>query len=87
MYLLADTVTIDWKETIFAIVGGLGIFLFGINMMGDSLKAIAGSRLKIIIEKTSECINSMFEPTCDQNVKFIISVSINFTQKTQIVPS
>ena len=53
MYLLADTVTIDWKETIFAIVGGLGIFLFGINMMGDSLKAIAGSRLKIIIEKTT----------------------------------
>jgi phosphate:Na+ symporter len=53
MYLLADTITIDWKETIFAIVGGLGIFLFGINMMGDSLKAIAGSKLKIIIEKTT----------------------------------
>ena len=53
MYLLADTVTIEWKETIFAIVGGLGIFLFGINMMGDSLKAIAGSKLKIIIEKTT----------------------------------
>lgn len=53
MYLLAGTVVIDWKETIFAIVGGLGIFLFGINMMGDSLKAIAGSRLKIIIEKTT----------------------------------
>lgn len=53
MYLLADTITIEWKETIFAIVGGLGIFLFGINMMGDSLKAIAGSKLKIIIEKTT----------------------------------
>ncbi len=53
MYLIADTVTIEWKETIFAIVGGLGIFLFGINMMGDSLKAIAGSKLKIIIEKTT----------------------------------
>lgn len=53
MYLLADTVTIEWKETIFAIVGGLGIFLFGINMMGDSLKAIAGSKMKIIIEKTT----------------------------------
>lgn len=53
MYLLADTIIIDWKETIFAIVGGLGIFLFGINMMGDSLKAIAGSKLKIIIEKTT----------------------------------
>lgn len=53
MYLIADTVTIEWKETIFAIVGGLGIFLYGINMMGDSLKAIAGNKLKIIIEKTT----------------------------------
>ncbi|MBU1020758.1 MAG: Na/Pi cotransporter family protein [Firmicutes bacterium] len=53
MYLLADTVVIDWKETIFAIVGGLGIFLFGINMMGDSLKSLAGTKLKVIIEKTT----------------------------------
>ncbi len=53
MNLLADTVIIDWQITIFAIVGGLGIFLYGINLMGDSLKAIAGSKLKIIIEKTT----------------------------------
>lgn len=38
---------------IITIVGGLGIFLFGINMMGDSLKAIAGDRLKVFIEKTT----------------------------------
>jgi len=53
MYLLADTVVINWKETIFAIVGGLGIFLYGINLMGDSLKALAGNRLKMIIEKST----------------------------------
>ena len=53
MNLLADTVVIDWKTTIFAIVGGLGIFLYGINLMGDSLKALAGNKLKIIIEKTT----------------------------------
>ncbi len=53
MNLLADAVVIDWKVTIFAIVGGLGIFLYGINLMGDSLKALAGSKLKIIIEKTT----------------------------------
>ncbi len=53
MYLLADTVNIDWQVTIFAIVGGLGIFLYGINLMGDSLKALAGNKLKIIIEKTT----------------------------------
>ncbi len=53
MNLLASTVAIDWKTTIFAIVGGLGIFLYGINLMGDSLKALAGSKLKLIIEKTT----------------------------------
>ena len=44
--------SIDWQTTIFAIVGGLGIFLYGINLMGDSLKALAGNKLKLIIEKS-----------------------------------
>jgi len=50
--LLMDIV-IDWQWTIFHIVGGLGIFLYGINLMGDSLKKIAGKKLKIILEKTT----------------------------------
>ncbi len=33
------------------IFGGLGIFLFGIKYMGDGLKAIAGDRLRDIIDK------------------------------------
>ncbi len=48
-YLLA----IDWKTTVFAIVGGLGIFLFGISMMSESLKKLAGSKLKMILEKST----------------------------------
>ena len=36
-----------------AVLGGLGLFLYGINQMGDSLKIIAGDRLKTIIEKTT----------------------------------
>jgi phosphate:Na+ symporter len=47
---LAD---IDWKVTIFEIVGGLGIFLYGINLMSDALKKIAGSKLKLFLEKTT----------------------------------
>ena len=35
-----------------AVLGGLGLFLYGINLMGDSLKTIAGDKLKKIIEKT-----------------------------------
>ncbi|MDC7244218.1 MAG: Na/Pi cotransporter family protein, partial [Sphaerochaetaceae bacterium] len=44
---------IEWKTTIFAVVGGLGIFLYGINLMSDSLKKIAGSRLKLFLEKST----------------------------------
>lgn len=43
----------DWWVITFEIVGGLGIFLYGINLMGDSLKAIAGNRMKLIIEKST----------------------------------
>lgn len=39
--------------TIMMILGGLGIFLYGINLMGDSLKELAGDKLKVIIEKTT----------------------------------
>jgi phosphate:Na+ symporter len=46
-------IVIDWKVTIFEILGGLGIFLYGINLMSDSLKKIAGSKLKIILEKST----------------------------------
>lgn len=35
------------------IIGGLGIFIFGIHLMGESLKKIAGNKLKLIIEKTT----------------------------------
>jgi phosphate:Na+ symporter len=35
------------------VFGGLALFLFGINLMSDSLKAAAGNNLKSIIEKTT----------------------------------
>lgn len=38
----------------FNIFGGLGIFLFGIHIMSDSLKLLAGKRLKLIIEKSTK---------------------------------
>lgn len=45
--------TVNWTETIFLIIGGLGIFLYGIHMMGESLKLLAGNKLKVMIEKTT----------------------------------
>ncbi len=33
----------------FGILGGLGLFLFGMNLMSEGIKAVAGSRLKILL--------------------------------------
>ena len=40
-------------ENIMFVFGGLALFLFGINLMSDSLKAAAGNKLKSIIEKAT----------------------------------
>ena len=40
-------------DSLMYVFGGLAIFLFGINMMSDSLKAAAGNKLKSIIEKST----------------------------------
>jgi phosphate:Na+ symporter len=45
--------TIDWKITVFEIIGGLGIFLYGINLMSEALKKLAGAKLKLFLEKTT----------------------------------
>ncbi|MFV0247298.1 MAG: Na/Pi cotransporter family protein [Mycoplasmatales bacterium] len=39
------------QENIFLLIGGLGIFLYGIKLMGDSLKELAGENLKVLINK------------------------------------
>ena len=39
------------------ILGGFGLFLIGINFMGDGLKAVAGDKLRDYIDKyTTLCI-------------------------------
>lgn len=44
---------IDWFNIAFLVIGGLGIFLYGIHIMGDSLKLIAGTKFKVMIEKST----------------------------------
>ena len=41
-----------WQAILF-VLGGLGVFLFGIHMMGSSLKDLAGDRLRVIIQKST----------------------------------
>ncbi len=45
--------SIDIKTLVFSILGGVAIFIFGITLMSDFLKKIAGSKLKLILEKTT----------------------------------
>lgn len=51
----------EYKESFFMLLGGLGVFLYGIKLMGDSLKAYAGDDLRDIINKyTSTPIKGVF---------------------------
>ena len=36
--------------TVFSLLGGLGLFLFGIKTMGDGLEQAAGSKMKRLLE-------------------------------------
>lgn len=42
------------KDTIFYTVGGLGLFLFGMKLMSEGLRASAGRRLKSILESMTK---------------------------------
>ncbi len=43
--------TPDWWKMTMTLLGGLAIFLYGMELMTDSLKAVAGDRMKMILEK------------------------------------
>ena len=36
---------------VIALLGGLAFFLFGMSLLGDGLKRVAGSKLETILEK------------------------------------
>jgi phosphate:Na+ symporter len=42
---------IDWMNMTMKLLGGLALFLFGMEQMADALKAVAGERMKIILAK------------------------------------
>ena len=39
------------QQMVLSLVGGLGLFLFGMKLMGEGLETVAGSRLKKLLEK------------------------------------
>lgn len=46
--------TIDIVESIFKFLGGIGIFLFSMKLMSESLESIAGNKLKGMFDKLSK---------------------------------
>ena len=42
---------IDWMNMGMKLLGGLALFLYGMEQMADSLKAVAGERMKIILAR------------------------------------
>jgi phosphate:Na+ symporter len=43
--------SMDWFTMGMTLLGGLAIFLYGMELMTDSLKAVAGDKMKMILEK------------------------------------
>ena len=41
--------SIDWAETAMGLVGGLALFLFGMDRMSDALKSALGSSMKHVL--------------------------------------
>jgi len=85
-------------ESIFLVVGGLGLFLFGMKMMSNGLELIAGDRLQGIIKRVTSnrfsavavgilatiAINSSTATTI-MTVSFVNSGMMNLTQAIGII--
>jgi len=41
---------LDYRQLVFGLFGGLGLFLFGMKLMTDALQLLAGARMKRILE-------------------------------------
>ncbi|NLC53346.1 MAG: sodium-dependent phosphate transporter, partial [Firmicutes bacterium] len=42
------------KELIFGVVGGLALFIYGMDLMSEGLKKVAGERLRKILEAVTK---------------------------------
>ncbi|MCW9035449.1 MAG: Na/Pi cotransporter family protein [Rhodospirillales bacterium] len=46
-----DEATLDVFKMVMTLAGGLAVFLFGMEQMGEALKIVAGDRMKVILAK------------------------------------
>lgn len=64
---------LKWLDIIFGIVGGLGLFLFGMKFMSDGLQKVAGDRMRSIISSLTR--NTFFSVIMGLIVTSIIQSS------------
>ena len=50
-------------QIVISLLGGLGLFLYGMNLMGESLEKVAGSKMKKIIELLTKNIFRWYDPS------------------------
>lgn len=46
--------TIDWFQMVVSVIGGLGLFLYGMKMMSDGMESVAGNKLRKILERSTK---------------------------------
>lgn len=66
-------------EVIFSFLGGLGIFLYGLKVMGDGLQASAGDRLRNILNKYTS------NPVLGVLVGMIVTILIQSSSGTTVI--
>ncbi len=64
---------LDWMEIVFGVIGGLGLFLFGMKFMSDGLQKVAGDGMRNIISKLTK--NTFFSVIMGLLVTSIIQSS------------
>ena len=76
---LNELVEINWTEMIFQFIGGLGIFLFAINFMGNALQKAAGDRLRDILDRFTT------NPFMGVLVGIVVTVLIQSSSGTTVI--
>lgn len=80
----------DALQTIFGLLGGLGLFIFGMNRMSDSLQKVAGERMKKILAVLTKnpvlgVLAGVLLPSIIlfviSNLKILIDQKIQFVEK------
>jgi phosphate:Na+ symporter len=76
---LNKLVEINWTEMLFQFIGGLGIFLFSINFMGNALQKAAGDRLRDILDRFTT------NPFMGVLVGIVVTVLIQSSSGTTVI--